>query len=299
VKPVARQLTVQFYAIEPGVPETFKPANYPLDNVLASIGQSDPATEEYRIKEDLFGGETFCLLHEDQRFPFLGGYYKDLLSMPLTEMKGQVEKLTLRDGEGIVDATYAAFFDHDVVGIVRTSVKAPGHVRIGSWLSINGRPAMYLVPLPETDILGILNRADGQIKRFLLKIRTKDIPKIKEFSPSVYKALKAASEPSPKSDDVKLEWHCNKSGRAAFSKDMTDHIRELFSVYPDFMSARVEIVGEKPIDLKRSVIATKSTVVLTDSKKVGPSHAADALAEAYGREQASIERSVKAWRAGR
>jgi hypothetical protein len=299
VKQVSRQLTVQFYAIEPGFPATFLGAEYPLTRTLASIRQSDPATDEYRIKEDIFGGETLCLLHEDTRFPLLGAYYKDTLSMPMTEMKGQVEKLILRDGEGIVDSSFAAFFEDDVVGIVRTSVKAPGHAKIGTWLSINERPPMYLVPLPEVDVLSRLGSATGRIKRFILRIRREDIPKVHTYSPSVHDALIAAAVPAPAGNDVVIEWSSLKQSRTAFSREMTGLIHELFGVYPEFMKAIVEIEGEKPINLKRSLIGTKVDVILTDSKKVGVEQAANALAEAYSRESESVQLANERWRASR
>ncbi|MGD9796164.1 MAG: hypothetical protein AB7V43_22085, partial [Acidimicrobiia bacterium] len=105
-----KRLTVYFYAIEPmaefgrGASPSFEAGSYPLENVLKRIRKLDPATDEYRLKDDLFGGETFCLLHEDGPEPIMGAYYRDNLSKPLTEYKGEISELLLRDGEAVVDA---------------------------------------------------------------------------------------------------------------------------------------------------------------------------------------------------
>jgi hypothetical protein len=167
---------------------------------------------------------------------------------------------------------------------------------MSGWLSLNDRPAIGLVPLPEVDVLSQLNRAEGRIQRFRLRMNREDIPKVKSYSKSVFDALTAASSPSPHGNDVEISWSSRSAGRAAFSRDMASHIQDLFSIYPDFLSAVVEIEGEKPINLKRSVVATRSLVTLEDSKKVGPSHAAGALAEAYSREFQSITSANQALR---
>jgi hypothetical protein len=111
---VSKDLTVYFYVLEPFPERTFEVRAYPLDRVAQTIRALDPAAPDYRIRDRLFGGELFCLFHDDGPEPILGAYYKDTLAKALTECKGIVKELELDDGEGLVDAAYAAFFPDDV-----------------------------------------------------------------------------------------------------------------------------------------------------------------------------------------
>jgi hypothetical protein len=65
-----KKMTVYFYSIEPaprfaGDGKKFELGAFPRDEVLKTVRMLDPASDEYRIQDNLFGGETFCLLHED------------------------------------------------------------------------------------------------------------------------------------------------------------------------------------------------------------------------------------------
>src|SRR5262249_25332427 len=118
-----KQVRVAFYALEPAPPfgeqKSFPLGAYPLAEIVACVGEMDRASEDYRLPETMWGGETLCVFHEDGPQPLLGAYYRDNWAKALTEFKGEIEELPLRDGEALVDTSFAAFFPGDVVGIVR------------------------------------------------------------------------------------------------------------------------------------------------------------------------------------
>lgn len=299
---VSKSLTVYFYAVEPfprqGMRD-FRSASYPLSEVLKVIRKSDPTSEACRITEDLFGGETFCLLHEDGPQPILGAYYRDNLARPLTEYKGEINELLLREGEALVDAAYAAFFPGDVLGLVRTSSKAPGFAKVGQWLSIVTGIGCGLVALTDPNVLAQLDRAPTKLSGLLLKIRRNRIPAIEAASPSVSQALRAAASVNPYTDEVGLELGVrNRKERAMWARRTRQEIEELLTVLPDFDKATVRVSGRKKrFNLLRATIHQGVQVPLIDSKLVGPAEAASALFQAYEDERNSIELAVKTIRA--
>lgn len=301
---VAKSLTVYFYTVEPFPGQgmrNFASGLYPLSEVLEVIRKSDPTSEACRITENLFGGETFCLLHEDGPQPILGAYYRDNLARPLTEYKGEINELMLREGEALVDAAYAAFFPGDVLGLVRTSSKAPGFAKIGQWLSIVAGIGCGLVALTDPDVLAQLDRAPTKLSGLLLKIRRNRIPAIASASPSVSRALRAAANINTHTDEVGLELGVrSQKERAMWARQTRQEIEELLSVLPDFDKATVRVTGRKrPFNLLRATIHQAVQVPLIDSKRVGPADAASALFQAYDDERTSIELALKAIRASR
>lgn len=299
---VSKSLTVYFYAVEPfpfqGMRD-FASGAYPLNEVLDTIRKSDPTSEACRITENLFGGETFCLLHEDGPKSILGAYYRDNLARPLTEYKGEINELLLREGEALVDAAYAAFFPGDVLGLVRTSSKAPGFAKIGQWLSIVTGIGSGLVALTDPDVLAQLDRAPTKLSGLLLKIRRNRIPAIESASPSVSQALRAAAGINTHTDEVGLVLGVrNQKERAMWARQTRQEIKELLSVLPDFDKATVRVAGRKrPFNLLRATIHQAVQVPLIDSKLVGPAEAARALFQAYDDERNSIELALKTIRA--
>lgn len=210
----SKSLTVYFYSIEPvsrfgGDGLTFELGAYPLDTVLNTIRTLDPASEEYRIRDGLFAGETFCVLHENGPKPIMGAYYRDNLSKPLTEYKGEINELFLRDGEALVDAAYAAFFPGDVVGLVRTSSKAPGFAKIGSWLSVLGGYPCGLFALRDLNTLVQLDGHPTGFRSLILRIRRERIDAVGNYSTDVAGALRAAADLNELSSEVGIELRVN------------------------------------------------------------------------------------------
>jgi hypothetical protein len=298
---VAKSLMVYFYAIEPfpitGM-ETFASGRYPIDEVLTFIKRLDPAAEEYRIRENLFGGETFCLVHDDGPQPILGAYYRDNLARPLTEYKGEINELMLREGEALVDAAYAAFFPNDVVGLVRTSSRAPGFAKIGQWLSVTTRYGCGLVALRDPNVLAQLDREPQKLRSLFVRIRRNRIPAIEPYSASVSKALRAAAEVNTHSDEIGLEFSVRAGKeRAMWARLTRQEVEELLAVLPDFEKATVQVSGRKqPFNLLRANIRQSVQVPLIDKKLVGPQEAASALFKAYDDERNSIQLAVEALR---
>jgi hypothetical protein len=296
-----RRMTVYFYAIEPAPPlgkaPTFDEGSYPLDHVLETILRLDPAAEEYRIKDGLFAGETFCVLHENGPQPVMGAYYRDNLSKPLTEYKGEINELFLRQGEALVDAAYAAFFPGDVVGLVRTSSKAPGFARIANWLSVLGGHPCAWIALREANALSQLDEHPTKLRSLWVRIRPDRIPAVEGQSTDVAQALRAAADINPYSGEVGVEISADRDHSQVWSREARQEIEELMGVLPEFKEAKVKLAGVKrPINLLRANIQRPVEVFIVDSKRVGPSEAADGLFQAYDQERHSINLALEARR---
>lgn len=294
---VTKDLTVYFYVLEPFPQRTFEPRSYPLDKVAETIRALDPAADDYRIHDQLFGGELFCLFHEDGPEPLLGTYYKDTLNKALTEHKGVVKELELDDGEGLVDASYAAFFPNDVVGIVRTSAKAPGFAKVGRWLSAYGGYPCTLFALPDEDTLAQIEQSASALRRVSLRIRRSRLAAIDDYSSGVASALRSAAGANEWSDMIGVDLAVTAPAHEQlWAAQMQDVIHELLSVLPEFEQAKVKLKGvRREINLRRSHVTGAVTVKLTDTKRVGLRAAAEALFQAYEQEQASIEAAANRW----
>ncbi len=109
-----RNVTVSFYIAEPVDPPTWSD-NFPSDEVLSKIRGLDLASGDYHVKTGLFATELFCMVH-NVLLPLVGAYSKDMWNAVLTELKGVIEEVEMREGEGVVDGAYAAFFPNSVVG---------------------------------------------------------------------------------------------------------------------------------------------------------------------------------------
>lgn len=298
-----KQLTVYFYALEPVLffddkAQEFPSGAFPLNEVLDTIRKSDPAEETYRIKEDIFGGETFCLVHDNGPQPILGAYYRDNLAVPLAEYKGEINQLMMREGEALVDAAYAAFLPHDVVGLVRTSSKAPGFARIGQWLTYLGGYGCGLFALKDADALAQLDREPLKLRSFYMRIRAQRIGVVDQYSPRVAEALRGAAAIGGASDDVAIEIRSRSAkARAQWAQQLRQEIGDLIGALPDFEEAKVQIAGhKKPVNLLRATIQQGITVPMVNSKRIGPAEAATAIFEAYAHEQNSIELALAAYR---
>jgi hypothetical protein len=298
-----KTLTVYFYAIEPALRSgsdkpTFELGSYPLDTVLATIRSLNPAAEEYRIRDGLFAGETFCVLHEDGPQTVMGAYYRDNVSKPLTEYKGEINELFLRDGEALVDAAYAAFFPGDVVGLVRTSSKAPGFAKIGQWLSVLGGYPCALLALRDANALAQLDGHPTGLRRFIIRIRRERIESVSSHSEDVAGALRSASDLNSLSGEIGIELRVkSKQEEAQWSSIVRQEIEDLMGVLPDFEEATVKVEGiKKPLNLLRATVQSSIDIVIIDSKRVGSAEAATALFQAYAQEEHSIELALEARR---
>ena len=295
-----KELTVYFYRIEPlqgAKPDRqFIRGAFPLEEVLNRIDATDPSSEESRIPETLFGGETFCVLHDDGPTPVLGAYYRDNFSMPLAELKGEVKELILREGEAIVDSAYVAFFPGDVVGLVRTSSKAPGFAKIGNWISMVGGYSLALAALTDSNTMLQLEENPNLLRRLSLRIQPSRISLIEPKSTGLSGALRAAADVSLTTEEVAIELRgpARQSASEQWSKQAMQEVREILEVLPDFEEAKVKLKGKKKeINLLRANVQTPVTILLEDTKVVGPNEAAKALVQAYEQEELSIQSALK------
>lgn len=297
--PTARSgiLKVHFYAI---APEPIEPAfihgHYPFDEVRTRIRSLDPASEEYRIGTDLLGSGVLCLFHEDGPVPLLGAYYKDMFTTPLTEYKGEIATLVLREGEGLVDASFAAFFPDDVVGIVRTSPKAPGHSRLADWLSSRGGTRMRLVPLRNP---GAWKGVKGS-RRFgalRIKVRPDLIPDIEPRSHDVAQALRQAASLTRATREVGIEISPGHADPGTWTSEIEDIIDQLGDLLPSFLVADLRLPAEDgqpaaKVSLRQGMIVVEVPTVLVNGPRLGPVDAAIAIHKGFERNQVAIRASV-------
>jgi hypothetical protein len=294
-----RQATVTFFALRPaavvGDQRSFVDGDYPMDEVVSTISAMDPASEEYRIKDNLWGGETLCLLHDDGPHLVVGAYYRDNFSRPLAELKGEIREIELEDGAALVDAAYFAFFPGDVVGLLRTSSKSPGFARISQWLTCVGKVACGLIALPDADVFAQIDSRPADLRRFRLSAKRSRTDAIDTVAPSVARALRRAAEVNRYSDEISLEWRSPKGPeQSSWSREMRDELEEVLLALPDLAVAAVHMRGErKSINLKRSVVQHTVPVLLEDKRRVGPNEAADALFRAYDLERTAVDASLR------
>jgi hypothetical protein len=292
-----KEAHVHFYAIEP-VPafdrqQSFTSGHYPRKQVFETIRARDPAEESYRIADNLLGGETLCVLHEDGPEPILGAYFRDNLAKPLTEYKGQIAEAMLRDGEAPVNAAYLAYFPNDVVGLLRTSSASPNFAKIGLWLTIIGGYACGLLSLTDADTMAQLRDHASGIRRLNVRCRRSALGIVDNHSPSVAEALRRVGDLNPESDQMGIEIWAGKNGQDRFSQLALQELSDLIWATPVLEEALVKVAGRKqPINLKRARVSGRTPVVLQDKKQVGLREAAEALFAAYEQEQASVRKAV-------
>lgn len=296
-----KDVGVSFYAIEPMHPfdeqKVFPSWKYPRKAVFKTIKDRDPAEDSYRITDTLLGGETLCLLHDNGPQPILGAYYRDNLARPLTEYKGQVSEMMLRDGEAPVNTSYMAFFPDDVVGLLRTSNASPSFAKIGRWLSCIGGYACGLVSLTDADTLAQLQEHQSAIRRLSLRCRRSLLGEVESQAPSVAEALRRVGDLNPESEQMGIEVWAGKERQDLFSRLALQELQELVRITPALEQALVTVSGRKrPINLKRARVSGHTTVMLQDKKEVGLREAAEALFSAYQQEQVAIRKSVAVMR---
>lgn len=300
----SRSLTVSFFSLNPAEPNpTFAPGHFPATDVFNTVKALDRAAPEYRIADGLFASEAFCFVHDDGPLPLIGTYNKDLVSRFLFEHDGDLEELKLDEGWGPVDGSYAMLFANDVVGILSPSQKAPRHAMFANWMSTQGGHPFYLAALADKNSLAQLRGERGLIRRAEFGVQRDQLWLFEEHVSrrGVAGALRQLAESFDGSTSIDVIIGNRKSNiRGAFANDVIAHFEDIAVMLPFMHRAKVYFEGERrPLDLRRSQVASTVDVTLTTTKRVGPNEAAEALLEAYDREHEAIIESVQAWRARR
>lgn len=289
-------MTVSFYVVEPaaGESQTFEGV-FPADEVLDQVRILDLSTGQYHVKDGLFANEVFCTVHEGPQ-PILGAYNKDMYASVMTERKGEIREVEMSDGEGVVDASYVAFFPNSVAAVVRTSIRSPGSARIGNWLTLFGGHPCYFSALPTADTMARLNQLPTEIRRVVFRARRGRFPAIREANRQVAEALEAASKVSTSSKvglTLGVERRAEKPG---WWTGMRSVISDIAEVLPEFDTARVEVTKGKDVNLLDAYVSTRVEVELDGVKRIRPHNAAQALVEAYDSEKDSIDAALASWR---
>lgn len=298
-KPLHQYVTVSFYVVEPHIehPGAWT-GDYPADDMLDAVEKLDLASGLYHVQTNLFGNEVFCMVEDGQQ-RMLSCFTKDSWNALQTEFKGQVEEVPLRDGEGWVEATYCTFFPQSVAAVVRTSTKSPGAAQIGRWVSMFTPQQCYLATLPKIDALAELQRPSKEISSVRLRAKTSLIQRLRPVRPDLAGILEAAAGTAG-SSNVDITLGVPAARKAHWWAEMYAIISDLADaqLLADFDSAMVNLVGKtSPINLKEAFVKLKVPVDLQVKLKIGPSHAAIAMVEAYGQlKDDVITPAVEAWK---
>lgn len=297
-----RNVTVSFYVVEPEDPwKASWDGDFPREEVLAKIANLDLASGEFHVQTGLFGNELFCTVH-DGPLPLVGAYTKDKLNAVLTEYKGSIEEIAMREGEGVIDGTYAAFFPNSVVGVVRSSVKAPGSGGLAGWLSLFGGHPCVMPALPKADALAGLQRPAEEIIDVTFRAKKRLVPRIKAVRADVAGIIESAAGVGGSTKVGFTLATETKKERPAWWPSVRAAINDLAAaeLLADFDAASVKVSGRHSINLRDAYVSDKRQIELQKGKRLGPAHAAEALAGAYGELEASvIVPSVEAWRKSR
>lgn len=298
-----KRLQVAFYLVEPrfssdgSPPPTFEEGHFPHEEVLDEIGSLDIASGDYYMETTLFD-QVVCFVHGSSS-RILGAYSKDVMTAPMTEYKGELGVLPLRDDEGIVDPTFVAFFPNSVAGVLRCSVKAPGAATVANYISAYTGHRCEFRPLPSSKgaVQARLAHPDPTMHRLIVKAKRAVFSRWDDGGSSVAKALYAAGSHTG-SDAVRLELDAGGAGRwKEWWDEIEPSIRDLLDVVGDLDVAKIEIKGNKrdAINLKRDFVTIKVPVA-ADSGTVTPYAGAQALFGAYDEVKDSIVAAVRSWR---
>jgi hypothetical protein len=292
-----RNVTVSLNIAEPQDPPTWS-GSFPSDEVLATIRQLDLASGDYHVKTGLFATELFCMVHEGP-LPLVGAYSKDMWNAVLTELKGVIEEVEMREGEGVVDGAYAAFFPKSVVGIVRSSVKAPGSAALAEWLSLFGGHPLYLAALPKADALAGLQRPPEDINGVTFRVKKSLLTRIRAVRPDVASIIESASQVGGSTKVGFTLATAHRKERANWWPPVRAVINDLAEaqLLAEFEAASVSLYNRQNVNLKDAYVTAKQPVQIQNTKRIGPVHAAEALVGAYRDLEATlINPSVEAWR---
>ncbi len=287
-----KSVTVSFFVVEPSPgPEKTFAGDFPADEVLDTVAGLDLATGDFHVKDGLFANEMFCTVHEGP-MRLLGAYSKDLYAAVATERKGEIRELEMSDGEGIVDATYVAFFPDSVAALLRTSVKSPGSARTASWLSLFGGYSCFFSAMPQGDVMNRLDRHPSEISSVFFRAKKSRLDVILGGSSSVAAALEAAAKVS-RSSKLGLTLGVERqSEKAEWWHEMRAVLADMIEVLPEFESARIEVTHGKNINLLDAYVTARVEAEIDGAKRIRPVDAARAIADAYEQEQAAIRMAV-------
>lgn len=286
-----RKRVVAFYRICPHAEPipSFPDGRFPLDEVLETVCQLDPAAAEYRFVENLFGNERFCLVDRNGPIPLLCLYTKDVTAAPETERKGEIRSVILEPDEGIVDASYAIVLPKDVVALVRTSNKAPGAAFLADWLSSMSGYGFYLSPLPNPTVNSRLSRVKSTIRKMRFAGPVKTIQQREYDNNSVARQLRGLLLPG--ADVVTIE-ASNRltANRIAFADAVMRLLDDMGELLPELTEASVWITGhDRPIKLDGLHLKTEMEFGVNEHRRITARTAVDGLLGAYEREQEAIE----------
>ena len=296
-----RAVTVDFYAAKPSMEpsKTFR-GPFPHKEVLDTIDELDMAKGEHHIRHNLYGDQTFCLVH-DGPLRLLGAYNKDMSTQVLTEHKGELRELLLNEDEGIVDASYAASYDPSIVALLRTSIRSPGSIRVANWLSVCGPYQCHFAPIQRRDVWTEFDEMPERVRAMYLGVKRSRISKLGNLirsdsaAANVARALDMAARAQPIAEgEIGLRIRTpRKSLKGQWWREMRPTVIALEEVFPEFERAQIESTDGRKIDLRSSELAVSVEVEIDKSRKISRGEAARALAQAYEVMQVPIQRALE------
>ena len=287
-----KTVTVSFYVVEPSLgPQATFQGVFPHDEVLDRIVELDLASGEFHVQDGLFHNEMFCTVH-DGPVRLLGAYNKDLYATVATERKGEIREISLSDGEGIVDATYVAFFPDSVAAMLRTSVRSPGTARTANWLSLFGGHSCHFAAMAQIDAMSRLDRDPSDVRSVFFRAVRQKLPVIRGGSMKVAEALEAASHVSSSTRIGLTLGVAKQSEKATWWNGMRSILADMVEVLPEFETARVEIKGGKNVNLLDAYITARVDSEIDATRRIRPVDAAQAMTDAYVQVRSTLQASL-------
>jgi hypothetical protein len=217
-------------------------------------------------------------------------------------LKGRFGELQLPEGAELSESTHVAFFDRNVVGILR-GIEGPYPSRVEYFLMDKidfGENGILFKPLRHPDIASRMQDAE-YVRRFTMKLPTSDAGRLPEGAPTL-RGIFARTAERYGSVEVELTIKLPTRGADRESQDMLSEIQAV--VDSGSLSAlekasmtyldRTKDIGEYVDFLNERLSMTVGVQLVGRTRSVQPGSASSALVEAYEALRPMIERTVPA-----
>lgn len=281
-----KRVRVQFYSVEP-----FDPRGpwdrFPAEQVLDDIASIDFKTKGY-LKYNLFD-EMMCQVRGSKPNRLLIAWAVDRFNVPFGELEGVVERVPMKEGQGVAKPTYVMFFPGDVAGVIRPTNDCPGTASVAAYIGEYGGCQMMLSALPTPDALSKLQRDPSEILRVRLRIKTKNLKYLVQGAGDLAEAIRVSSKlGSSTVIGLTLAEEQRKHRHAWWNR--TKPIVEMIAQSADaFEQAVIDLSGQDAVNLLEERVTTTEWVALDPGRKqLDEDGAARALVRAFQEQQPAI-----------
>jgi hypothetical protein len=285
---------VHFYSVE-AADET-RPSGFSTAKVMKAIDGLNRENDEAYLQTGYFDRLLGLVHAADQPVPMLSVWMIDTVNAPHFEHKGTIKDYHFMDGEGVAEPAYAMFFKDRIMALLRPVYRSPGPSAIAEYINRFAKVNCAFDALVQPNILKQLQRPAEDVVFAKFHIKTRNLSMIRDVSPDVEAALRAAAMPTD-ATEVTVIWKAALKGEKAhwWSKQKPIN-RDLIQggVIDAFEHATVQMTGNHPVDLMSQQLTESVAIdLLPGEKHVKPEAAAEALMEAYNRRKGDLDTSAK------